>query len=70
MIEQGLVLMVVGMGVVFCFLILLVITLQVMGSLLRDMDPPEPAAAPSAVSRDDSLIVAVAAARRHRGSSG
>jgi len=61
--------MVVGMGVVFCFLVLLVFAVKVMGALLRNIAPAEPA--PAAVpqptaAQDDSAIVAVAAARRYR----
>ena len=72
MLEQGIVLMVVGMGVVFCFLILLVLAVQIMGVVLRNIVSlePEPASANqvSAMAQDDSAIVAVAAAQRHRSS--
>jgi oxaloacetate decarboxylase gamma subunit len=67
--QQGVVLMVVGMGVVFCFLVLLVIAVKVMGAVLRNIAPaePAPAAAPQpAAAQNDSSIVAVAAARRFR----
>lgn len=64
--------MIVGMGVVFCFLVLLVLAVQIMGVVLRNIVPPEsePAAAThvSAMAQDDSAIVAVAAAQRHRSS--
>ena len=70
MLEQGVVLMVVGMGVVFCFLVLLVLAVQIMGVVLRNIVPldPEPSIANqvSATVQDDSTIVAVAAAQRHR----
>ena len=67
--QQGVVLMVVGMGVVFCFLVLLVFAVKVMGALLRNVATAEPApsAAPQpVVAQDDSEIVAVAAAKRFR----
>ena len=67
--QQGVVLMVVGMGVVFCFLVLLVFAVKVMGAVLRNVATAEPApsAAPQpVVAQDDSAIVAVAAAKRFR----
>ena len=41
--QQGVVLMVVGMGVVFCFLVLLVFAVKVMGAVLRNVATAEPA---------------------------
>ncbi|MBT3469143.1 MAG: oxaloacetate decarboxylase [Opitutae bacterium] len=68
MIQQGVVLMIVGMGVVSCFLVLLVFTVQCMGSLLRNTGAGEPEVAPQPIALDDSLMVAVAAAKRCRDS--
>jgi sodium pump decarboxylase gamma subunit len=68
MIQQGAVLMIVGMGVVFCFLVLLVLAVKCMGFLLRDIGSGEPEIAPKSVAQDDSLLVAVAAAQRCRDS--
>jgi sodium pump decarboxylase gamma subunit len=68
MIQQGVVLMIVGMGVVSCFLVLLVLAVQCMGSLLRGIESEEPEVAPHSLAQDDSLLVAVAAAQRRRDS--
>ena len=68
MIQQGAVLMIVGMGVVFCFLVLLVLAVQVMGCLLRNICPEEPDVSSQPASLDDTLLVAVAAAQRCRDS--
>jgi sodium pump decarboxylase gamma subunit len=68
MIQQGVVLMIVGMGVVSCFLVLLVLAVQVMGCLLRNICPEEPQVPPQPASQDDTLLVAVAAAQRCRDS--
>lgn len=43
MIGEGFELMVVGMGVVFSFLVLLVLLMQVSGALLNRLPEPEPA---------------------------
>ena len=67
--EQGIVLLVVGMGVVFGFLVLLVFSVQVMGNVLSHIAPPEPEPQPSQLKKstpDSTLIVAVAAAKRYR----
>ena len=62
--------MVVGMGVVFCFLVLLVFAVQAMGSILQNIVPLEPEPQPSkpkgTTSADPALIVAAAAAQRYR----
>ncbi len=44
MIGEGFELMVVGMGVVFSFLVLLVLLMQVSGTLLNRLPEPEPTA--------------------------
>lgn len=76
MIEEGLELMLVGMGVVFSFLVLLVILMRVSGSLLSRLPEPEVAApkpsgggAGGAVRSGEAsakLAVALAAAHRQR----
>jgi oxaloacetate decarboxylase gamma subunit len=77
MIEEGLELMLVGMGVVFSFLVLLVILMRVSGALLSRL--PEPEVVVSKASSGGSggavrsgeasakLAVALAAAHRERG---
>ena len=68
-IEQGLVLMVAGMSIVFVFLYVLVLVMQLTGRivprfnhLLPDI-APKSAPPPAAVVRDDAVIaVAIAAA--------
>jgi oxaloacetate decarboxylase gamma subunit len=67
--EQGFVLLVVGMGVVFCFLIILVYAVQAMGAILSKIAPepePSPSRPKSAHAIDPARIVAVAAAQRFR----
>ncbi len=68
--QQGITLMVVGMGVVFCFLILMVFAVQAMGSILQNIVPPEPEPQPrkskANASTDVAMVVAVAAAQRYR----
>jgi len=68
--EQGVVLLIVGMGVVFCFLVLLVFAVQAMGNILQNIVPHEHEPAPSkpeaSTAPDPALIVAVAAAQRFR----
>ena len=74
-ITQGLTLMALGMGVVFIFLALLVITTQVMSAII-DRYFPEPlkanspsASQPAAPDSVDSRTLAIirAAIRKHRG---
>lgn len=68
--EQGIVLLVVGMGVVFSFLVLLVFAVHAMGNILSKIAPHEPEPTPSRSiatgSSDPSAIIAVAAAQRYR----
>ena len=71
MIGEGFELMLVGMGVVFSFLVLLVILMKVSGSLLSKFPEPEQAAKPSgsvgsgpAVRTSATMAVAIAAAHR------
>ena len=65
---QGAVLMLLGMGIVFSFLSVLVVALGLMSRLLKDSAPePEPAiAAPSAMApaelNDPELLSAITAA--------
>lgn len=71
--EQGVELLIVGMGVVFCFLIILVFAVQAMGNILRRIAPSEPSPQPTSGRKgsnpEPDLIVAVAAAQRYRSSN-
>ena len=71
--EQGVELLIVGMGVVFCFLVILVFAVQAMGNILRNIAPPELPPQSTSVRNgsnpDPCLIVAVAAAQRYRSSN-
>ena len=71
MIGEGFELMLVGMGVVFSFLVLLVILMKVSGSLLSKFPEPEQTAKPSGSAGSGSgartsatMAVAIAAAHR------
>ena len=77
MIGEGLELMLVGMGVVFCFLVLLVVVMSLTGAFFQkhaDKFPdPEPASEPAGASpalaagdTNAKIAVAVAAAYRAR----
>lgn len=82
MIGEGFELMLVGMGVVFSFLVLLVILMKISGSLLSKLPEPEVAVAPSsgsssaggpasgARSGEASAKLAVALAAAHRAQKG
>ena len=80
MIGEGLELMLVGMGVVFSFLILLVVLMRVSGSLLSRLPEPEVASKPSSTgavgstsgvrSGEASAKLAVALAAAHRARKG
>ena len=65
--------MLVGMGVVFSFLVLLVILMKVSGSLLSKFPEPEQAAKPSGSAGSGartSATMAVAIAAAHRTQKG
>jgi len=70
MIGEGIELMIVGMGVVFAFLVLLVILMRVSGALLSKFPEPEILVAPrptrKAASGDAAAKMAVALAAAHR----
>jgi oxaloacetate decarboxylase gamma subunit len=70
-IEQGLTLMVIGMGVVFTFLVLLVFVTQSLSAIIRKFFPEKekPAATakrPAAGSQDAEIAAAAAAAYAKR----
>jgi sodium pump decarboxylase gamma subunit len=68
--QQGLVLLIVGMATVFSFLVLLVVSMQLSAGFFRKFAHwfPEEASAPSAPSDDIGRIaVALAAIRAKRG---
>jgi oxaloacetate decarboxylase gamma subunit len=74
---EGLRLMVIGMGIVFAFLLVLVVSLRLMSVVARRLAPDGPAAssgpvsAPAADVPDPALVAVIAAAvhryRRKRG---
>lgn len=71
MLKDGVELMIVGMGVVFAFLTLLVLCLLIASRLLRGFPdeeeaPPQPVQASSPSSSRGLIAAAVAAARRSR----
>ncbi len=77
MIEEGFELMFVGMGVVFSFLVLLVVLMKVSGAVLSKFPEPEVAAKPpsggggggsaaGAAQKSAKMAVALAAAHRSR----
>lgn len=75
MIGEGFELMLVGMGVVFSFLVLLVILMKVSGSLLSKLPEPEQPAKPSGSAGTGSgsrtsATMAVAIAAAHRAQKG
>ena len=76
MIEEGFELMVVGMGVVFSFLVLLVVLMRVSGALLNRLPEPEPAAqrptggGNGRQSKEASAKIAVALAAAYRARHG
>lgn len=65
MIQHGIFLMFIGMGVVFIFLTILVYTVQLISVFLQKFFPEEeealPTARPAAVSRDGETATAIAA---------
>ena len=71
--KEGFELMLIGMGVVFCFLVLLVVCLQVMGKFFEKFShlfpEPEPPATASMLAADHpqaATAIALAAAYRAR----
>lgn len=61
--NEGLTLMLAGMGTVFVFLTALVIVMTLMSGLIRRLQPPA-----DAMTEDDEVVAAIAAAiDRHRG---
>jgi oxaloacetate decarboxylase gamma subunit len=67
MIGEGLELMVAGMGVVFLFLILMVIVMNISSFILKRFDKPQelPAGAGGTPDQLTQVAVAIAAAKRH-----
>lgn len=72
MIAAGLQLMVLGMTIVFVFLILLVFFMNIMSAILRRLEPAPAAAAPSgsAASFDTHIPAILAAVVAHRKRTG
>jgi oxaloacetate decarboxylase gamma subunit len=62
LIDQGLKLMLVGMGTVFVFLSTLVVAMRVMSGLVRRLTP---APIPASAAADADQVAAVAAAVEH-----
>ncbi len=65
---EGITLMALGMGFVFCFLCLLVGAIRLLTNLASRFEPPPvKAAAPAAknVHSDDNLVAAISAALHH-----
>ncbi|MCP3909226.1 MAG: OadG family protein [Oceanicoccus sp.] len=63
--QQGIELMLYGMGTVFTFLVLLIATTTLMSALLQRFAKPEPTAPagkPAAVANDDQLVAIISAA--------
>ncbi len=66
--QQGIELMLYGMGTVFVFLAVLVVTTTIMSALLQRFGRSEPVAVPpaavkhSAVANDDQLVAVISAA--------
>ncbi len=61
LIDQGVTLMLVGMGTVFVFLTALVIAMSLMAALVRRLTP-----APEATVSDEEVAAITAAIARHR----
>ena len=61
LIDQGVTLMLVGMGTVFVFLTALVIAMSLMGAIVRRLTP-----APEATVSDEEVAAITAAIARHR----
>lgn len=73
MLQQSLFLTLLGMGVVFAFLIILIVFMilshKVLHALKRDQEPVEqqkPSAAPVSTGQDGAVIAAIAAAIREK----
>ena len=64
LLQQGLLLMLTGMGTVFVFLSALVLAMNLMSRLLSMLPPPTPAAGPE--ERDREVAAITAAIRMHR----
>ena len=65
LLEQGLTLMLVGMGTVFVFLTILVAAMSVMARAVRRLTP----AADAALASDEEIAAITAAITRHRKSN-
>lgn len=67
MIGEGINLMLAGMGVVFMFLILLVIVMNISAAILKRFDKPEELTAGNGGAADPlaQVAVAIAAVKRH-----
>ena len=73
-IAKALILMAVGMGVVFAFLTLLVVIMNLLAKmvprlafLMPDPEPPKPKTRPTVPASDGEVALAIAAALRHAG---
>lgn len=66
--QQGVELMLFGMGTVFVFLALLIIATTIMSAVLRHFVPPEPAVMPPTrqVAGNDQQLIAVITAAIHK----
>ena len=62
LIDQGLLLMIVGMGTVFAFLTALVALTSIMSRIVIRLHPPAPVSGPS----DEEIAAITAAIARHR----
>ena len=66
LLQQGVELMLYGMGTVFTFLALLIIATTVMSAVLQRFAKPEPVASPAAkpatTAKDDQLVAVISAA--------
>ncbi len=66
MIEQGLTLMLVGMGTVFAFLMILVVAMSAMSSIVQRMTPEPSLADADATAQEVAAITAAIAQHRNR----
>jgi oxaloacetate decarboxylase gamma subunit len=63
--NSGVELMLVGMGIVYVFLTVLVIAIGVMSSLMQRFFPESPAVSKKSIETDKSTIAAISAAVHH-----
>ncbi|MFU8893618.1 MAG: OadG family protein [Luteolibacter sp.] len=68
MLQEGFTVLVIGMTTVLAFLVFLVVLIHMMGRFVAWFIPPsQPTTVFSVSSDEESLVVAIAAARRARG---